>query len=535
MGGKGTKKKDEGDAPSAGDELALATTSTSTARDDSPESVRAMLERVLQGQQKADDRLDAMLTRLDTSDARTASRLDALEGRTDRALLAPARSDESAAMVPSTSVDSTATAPANLGGASVDTAAAGADDSDNDLHRYKTYPSFSYGERNDLDAIFNRHGISFGDVFPSPASRSATAAKVATKTPPTAASLPITAGATVVAQPRADGAYIASGAPRQLICKAETLSTFDGDPAKLESFVSRVEDIARVSEDPAWDAAVRLAIPQALTGMASKWHSSLTKDEVRKLRRVSDVTAAMRRAFPMNRAEIRKLARERRWEAPKESAMEYYFDKVQLLRQAFGDTYQESSLAQDVADGLEPSMRAYIRLPSVQPTLQQLQDAIAEWEPTWRQVHHVARETPSAPPTPNQPDAVAPSAGTPPVRPPRSESRPAVDRSKSAPAQTSASVATLSQSYDPTRIVPAANGQPRMYRRPDSTRIMRLNRNCHKCGQPHFDFEHEHLLTVGKIHMLGAVGHDYDEVDESELDSPSVDVITTAAATGASF
>ncbi|KAK0520169.1 hypothetical protein OC842_007185, partial [Tilletia horrida] len=314
---------------------------------------------------------------------------------------------------------------------------------------------------------------------------------------------------------------------RQLICKHETLGSFDGDPAKLESFLSRVRAIGR-KRIHGWEDAVLAAVPDALTGHAAKWHASLTKHESDAIDTLDALCTAMRRAFPINRAQLRSLARQRRWKPEEESAMNYYFDKILLMRQAFGDTYSEKALAQDVADGLDASMRGYVRLPTDNPTLHQLQEAMAEWEPTWREVHSVSVLSPtelepnapsmlrskSEPPTPA--GVVLPSTPLPPPpqRPPRSEQRQSAPGA--APRPTSASVGSLAQTYDPSRVVPASNGQPRMYRLPNSSRVMRLNRNCNRCGQQHFDFEHEHLLTSGQIRVVEAVP--YDEVDESELD-----------------
>ncbi|KAE8241462.1 hypothetical protein A4X13_0g7405 [Tilletia indica] len=312
-------------------------------------------------------------------------------------------------------------------------------------------------------------------------------------------------------------------APLPLTCKHELLGSFDGDPLRLETFLSRVRDITRSFRVDGWENAVVAAVPQALKGDAEIWHGGLSDEQIHAMRTVADIAKAMRAAFPANRAQQRKEARERSWNAKTESAMSYYFAKIQLMRQAFGQTYDEESLAQDVADGLEASMRAYIRLPTHHPTLDQLQSAIAEWEPTWREVQRV----PLASKTGGGDKVAAGTAGpttttgsAPPARPPRSEQRnsPAVAQSSvSAPVPSQPSFGSLASTYDPARVVPASGDQPRMYRRPDSTKVMRLARNCGKCGGSHFDFEHEHLLKSGQIHTLDSLTEDYPEVDEAEL------------------
>ncbi|KAE8231079.1 hypothetical protein CF326_g3913 [Tilletia indica] len=66
--------------------------------------------------------------------------------------------------------------------------------------------------------------------------------------------------------------------------------------------------------------------------------------------------------------------------------------------------------------------------------------------------------------------------------------------------------------YDPSRIVEAKGDVPRQYRK-ENGRVLRLNRPCGKCGQPHFDFEHDTL--VGKVYSLVETA-DYEEVDRAE-------------------
>ncbi|KAE8179505.1 hypothetical protein CF336_g9616, partial [Tilletia laevis] len=307
---------------------------------------------------------------------------------------------------------------------------------------------------------------------------------------------------------------------RPLKCQRELIGSYDGEPTRLERFLSRVADMARSNSDPAWEPAVVVAIPQALEGIAARWHAGLPTTTVRGLRTVEDYARLMRRAFAVNRAQLRQDAHDRRWQESQESGMAYLFDKVQLLRYAFGDSYTESVLVQEVADKLPPSMYAYIRLPEEGAVLDDLQDAIIRWEPVWRKVHNIPLldsssmssdkvvKTPSAPVS--APIRQAPTSAPPP-RPPRAVHHTVPPASVTAPGpQTS-----LPATYDPARIVPAANGLPRMYRRPNSNKVLRLGWNCNRCGGEHFDFEHEHLLQAGQINTLTVA--DYPEIDEADL------------------
>ncbi|KAE8239311.1 hypothetical protein A4X06_0g8357, partial [Tilletia controversa] len=74
---------------------------------------------------------------------------------------------------------------------------------------------------------------------------------------------------------------------------------------------------------------------------------------------------------------------------------------------------------------------------------------------------------------------------------------PATVQTASAPAAappTPYGVSAMTASYDPSRVIPAQNGEPRKYRVEGRTTPMRLNRPCGKCGGDHFNFEHAHLV-----------------------------------------
>ncbi|KAE8228450.1 hypothetical protein CF326_g6616 [Tilletia indica] len=321
---------------------------------------------------------------------------------------------------------------------------------------------------------------------------------------------------------------------RSLVCKKEVLGEFDGDPCKLEHFLGRVVAITNSNKDQCWESAVVCALPQCLVGDAQVWHIGLTRAETDKLTTVDAWCRMMRRRFPVNAIEQRKQAHARKWDTRSETSMTYYFKKVQLFRSAYGDVFSDEAIAQELIAALPASMRALIRLPQSGVALEEVQDALCEWEPTWREDHAVPLdkkkletkiESASSASTSAQQSGALTSL---PPRPPRSEHRPSVTTVKPSvlaadPTTTSAltppaMMASLSASYDPTRVIPAANGQPRMYRRPDSTKIMRLARNCGKCGGQHFDFEHDHLLKAGQLNIIDSLTEDYPEVEESELD-----------------
>ncbi|KAE8217975.1 hypothetical protein CF319_g8055 [Tilletia indica] len=313
---------------------------------------------------------------------------------------------------------------------------------------------------------------------------------------------------------------------RSLVCKKDILGEFDGNPSKLEVFLGRVQTITRSNPDPFWEPAVVCCLPQCLVGDAQVWHVGLSEVDSAKLTTVAEWCRIMRRRFPVNKIEQRQQAHARTWDTSSETSMTYFFNKVQLFRHAYGGMFTDEALAQQVISGLPASMRALLRLPQEGTSLDEVQDGLCDWEPAWRETNN----TPLLKSSKEQKEsakhgsesAVIPKALTaPPTRPPRSEQRSVAPLSKPAipsplpPASTT--MAPLAETYDPARIIEAAGGQPRMYRRPDSSRVMKLARNCAKCGSQHFDFEHDHLQRSGQIRSMAPLTDDYPEVDEEEL------------------
>ncbi|KAE8220265.1 hypothetical protein CF319_g6180 [Tilletia indica] len=310
-----------------------------------------------------------------------------------------------------------------------------------------------------------------------------------------------------------------------LTCKKETLGEFDGDPSRLEHFLGRVQAIANSNPDPYWESAVVCTIPQCLVGDAQVWHIGLNHADARQLSTVHAWCRMMRRQCPVNKTEQRQQARTRERDTVSETAMTYFFHKVQLYRHAFGTLCTDVALTQEIIAGLPVSMRALLRLPQEEISLDQVQDALCDWEPTWREANDVpllktkSKERKES--TTAEPESAVKALTSPPSRPHRSDLRstsaPSQPVARLPPLASSASVASLAASYDPSPVIPAEGGQPRMYRRPNSSKVMKLARNCVKCGSQYFDFEHDHLLRLGQINTLTALTDDYPEVDEADL------------------
>ncbi|CAD7066483.1 unnamed protein product [Tilletia caries] len=279
-----------------------------------------------------------------------------------------------------------------------------------------------------------------------------------------------------------------------LYCKAERLGEFRGDPLGLEFWIGTVRDVARTNPSRAWQAAVRAAIPSALKGDAREWHVALTDEEVQSMPDLPSYFKAMRANFPVDYITLRKKAYARQWDPTKESALGYSQVKIRMLRQATPEGTPEEMIVNDVLDGLLPSFHQIIRLPRGKGrTVQALKLELGEQEPIWRRIYKVEVQN----------DGVRTVATL--------ESDAYTHQPLVSP-----SVFPTDQRrtfrYDPTRVVEAKGDFPRQYRK-ENGRVLRLTRPCGKCGQSHFDFEHDTL--IGKVYSLVETS-DYEEVDETQ-------------------
>ncbi|KAK0545718.1 hypothetical protein OC844_007321 [Tilletia horrida] len=298
-----------------------------------------------------------------------------------------------------------------------------------------------------------------------------------------------------------------------VLCKADTLGEFHGDPFTLEFFIQQVEDRARALQGRNWAKAVRAAVPEALKGTAREWHFSLSRTQVAELDTVGKYLAALRAAFPVDRVQLRRDAHDRTWKPREETATAYTFPKVRMLRQAYGEGVPEQLLVDETVAGLEPSMRALIRLPRDAHSITALREELTHSERTWRDLYKVPivlGGSHAHPPTPLSP-AKSIAAGTAPSS--LSTSRVAMTAFAGAPASSARG------RYDPSRVVEARGSEPRMYRRENGS-YMRLGRPCGRCGEQHFDFEHAYLKEGAQAFPM---------VPDNDDDSELVDAVAVPA------
>ncbi|KAE8242688.1 hypothetical protein A4X06_0g6797 [Tilletia controversa] len=290
------------------------------------------------------------------------------------------------------------------------------------------------------------------------------------------------------------------GPVRTMSCKQEFLGSFAGEPNRLEAFLSRVRDVIRSDPSPQWTAAVLRALPIALTSDAAVWHEGLSDAEAAGLTSFARWATVMRTSFPVNAAQQRREARNRKWVPATESAAAYYFHKLRELRQAFGSEQREDTLVTDIKDGLPTTMMAMLRIPRDEPTLENLRHELGEWEAGGV----LARYVPSSAPFPDESSRRNAACFRKNVCD-TLDHAPRVTPSAAGPQALSA----LAASYDPARVIPAGNGEPRRYRPPGKDTAMKLFQPCTKCGGDHFNFEHTHL--VPQLRTMLADDDDYPE------------------------
>ncbi|KAE8228279.1 hypothetical protein CF326_g6794 [Tilletia indica] len=346
---------------------------------------------------------------------------------------------------------------------------------------YRTIPT----EHKDIFRnVLTRLGTSIPDLFDGLADENV---------PEVAESNGVNEGTRTVDAESSDPTIPSSAPPRIRQCKPDHLPKFNGDPKGLEKYLTRLGDLIRSDPDPAWERAVLRAAPIQLTDDAEEWHAGLSLAEVQAIDSFEALEEAMRLHFPVNWLEQRRQAQSRKWDPTSELAGTYYFVKLRLLRVVYGQDHKESFLVQDIADGLPATFRVLLRLPRKGALLNDLRAELAEWEPQWREIHpEFDLRVPSsvAAVKSSTPAKATPSKVTP-AAPVATPTAPAATGSGSAPRPL-----PLSATYDKTRVIPAANGQPRKYRRPGDETLISLNRPCTRCGQDHFNFEHQHLVPA---------------------------------------
>ncbi|KAK0519816.1 hypothetical protein OC835_007404 [Tilletia horrida] len=343
-----------------------------------------------------------------------------------------------------------------------------------------------------------------------------------TSVPPVTTSSPSATATTVPLASTTSAAAPTAYAVRTLNLEPKYVRTYDGDPTHLEEWLSHIRNHARADDHPSWFLAIMRTLPSVLKDNAAEWHESLTNEELKDINSYDKLADAMREAFPINRSQLRRLARDRHWEPSRETAVSFCHRKVRLMRNAFGKD-AEANLVLDVLDGLPASLRVLLRLPRRDASMQDIRFELTEWEPLWRQLHPAEAAAPTAVATSpaastvllssSKQAAPAPSAGPSVAPSPRTTAPPPPRSAPTAPRQRQ----PLGATYEPKNIIPAANGKARRYRRPDTGEVIELSRPCWKCKGDHFDFEHD-KLPAAQLRVMESED-DYPVVEAAPEDS----------------
>lgn len=205
-----------------------------------------------------------------------------------------------------------------------------------------------------------------------------------------------------------------------------------------------------------------------------------------------------------SREQTRKEAKHRSWQVDKEECWDYVWEKAALFEELEPrDRPSGMALISEMLDGLPASLARMSRTEFMpNPTVSELTRELQVLVPRWRK--DFGREFGSGEREPG-----------PHVR--ERNRRPLLPR---APEQLSSDRASLHTSYDKSKIGsqphPITKRPTRCYTKPNG-KVIFLSRNCSRCNEGHFDFEHEALRATANFHI------DADGYEEWHWDSDTID------------
>jgi hypothetical protein len=239
-----------------------------------------------------------------------------------------------------------------------------------------------------------------------------------------------------------------------------------------------------------------MVLPLCLRGMAKQWYHAQSRHTLDRLNAsIDEWERLFVSEFRASLVDRETTADRRRWMIGKESSKAYFYDKLELLRDYLPESSPEDLqfILQKIKDGMDAEYAINIRStlfpnPSINKFLHELDEVDrmvdaklarerADRRPTHQpvsQTRETAKTTSRAPHRPGDSQPTAPRPSDP--------------------------AASLRFSYDPSRISFDTSIRPavRLYTRPDTNRVLRLERPCRACGQQHFGFEHDHITK--KVH-----------------------------------
>lgn len=331
---------------------------------------------------------------------------------------------------------------------------------------------------------------------------------------------------------------------RRETIKADRITDFNGDPDDLFQWLRWVESLHNSKMSPQWQDAVVSTLPQCMAGAAKDWYANLSDEARAKLTTWKRWKHALSNIFAPDISELRVKADARLWEVPYETATSYHFEKLNLLKQAYGQRSEED-LVKELKRGLPVNIRRTIRTDMGSGDTDAFLHELRSQEGPYRLEDPKNR---ALRPRPKGKETATSSV----------PSRQAGDYASSASSSRQAAGPSSQREERPRMdempyvksnawTDPKTGG--RHYLVPGSKVVLNLkDRKCKHCGGNHFDFEHKHLvkkeafgfdadsldhLTLSEDHRIGTVaGYDAyalegvitidDEMDVSPSHSPTL-------------
>lgn len=267
--------------------------------------------------------------------------------------------------------------------------------------------------------------------------------------------------------------------------KTSNLDEFDG--SDVSSFMLSIQAARAMFPSE----AVASVIARNLRGMAKHWFQNLSSSSREMLLlSLEDFARSIRHEFEVDKSIARQSARDRKWIYQKESVLTYFYDKINLLINSFGEKMDQVDQCHEIREGLPDDFKPFVRtLLGGKPNLDQLRKELKLLELDYLNSKK-KRPVPVQSPMPIFPGQQIANI-------PRNVKQESPSTSK----QNGARRIPLKESFNPKMIGQSPNpSNPsqmiRTYTVPDgSGRVLMLNRPCRTCGGNHFDFEPVHAHT----------------------------------------
>lgn len=342
---------------------------------------------------------------------------------------------------------------------------------------------------------------------------------------------------------------VSTSQPKRYTFYPDNIGYFDGNPHRLEFWISRVASLWRQKVDPNWREPLLETLPQCLRDSAARWyelHSATSEEEqdprspasgsnaIARANRPSlkswpDWEKSLRDAFGMDVATQRRYADGRTWLYVEEEISTYFYDKYASLRAAYPG-HADQHHASDIWLGLPNDFQIIIRSCTANnPDPMTLLREMRIYETAWRNCdpkRRALRTKQNA--TPSRAIEAAPSTTAPSMALTTFNKQPTTSTTAGGGTE-GRERQSLKDTYNPS-MIKVIKGV-RYYTLPNGGSL-KLKRPCEHCKQDHFGFEHEFLSKKTPAPMVALAtpwsfgGYDvvqlgYDLTDDDDVTDPS--------------